>query len=277
MKIEERAPGVNLFKFADDSKIGYQVRDQNEEETFQKGINAIAEWCEENGMSLHPNKCSIMKFGSGNTNKVYTLLGNTLCESTCEKDLGINISNDLKATEHVKAVSGKAHRVLSSVKRTVTYRDEVFIELYKIYVRPLLEANTVVWNPAKESDIKKIGGVQRRALRCVKGFKDLSYPDRLNKSGMVTLKERRLKYDMVQTYRCLVKGDIKLEKVKERHKVNTRCAENENLVKEKCKTNVRQQYFSNRIVNDWNHLPLEIRSSENVHSFKSQLNMFYGF
>ena len=94
---------------------------------------------------------------------------------------------------------------------------------------------------------------------------------------MVTLKERRLKYDMVQAYRCLENGDIKLEKVKERHIVNTRSAENENLVKEKCRTNVRQQYFSNRIVNDWNNLPLKIRSAENVHSFKRQLKMFQGF
>ena len=52
---------------------------------------------------------------------------------------------------------------------------------------------------------------------------------------------------------------------------------NENLVKEKCRTNVRQQYFSNRIVNDWNNLPLKIRSAENVHSFKRQLKMFQGF
>ena len=277
VKVAEKAPGINLFKFADDSKIGYQVRDWEEEEKFQQGINAIVEWCEENGMSLHPNKCCIMKFGSGNTNKVFTLLGNTLCESACEKDLGVYISNDLKSTEHVKSISSKAHRVLSSLKRSVTYRGKVFIELYKTYVRPIVEASAVVWNPAKESDIKKIEGVQRRALRCVKGFKELSYTERLTKSSMVTLKERRLKYDMVQAYRCLENGDIKLEKVKERHIVNTRSAENENLVKEKCRTNVRQQYFSNRIVNDWNNLPLKIRSAENVHSFKRQLKMFQGF
>ena len=57
----------------------------------------------------------------------------------------------------------------------------------------------------------------------------------------------------------------------------TRSAENEKLVKEKNRTNVRQHYFSNRIVNDWNDLPLEVRSAENVHSFKRQLKMLYGF
>ena len=87
-------------------------------------------------------------------------------------------NNDLKSTEHVKSISSKAHRVLSSLKRSVTYRGKVFIELYKTYVRPIVEASAVVWNPAKESDIKKIEGVQRRALRCVKGFKELSYTER---------------------------------------------------------------------------------------------------
>ena len=43
------------------------------------------------------------------------------------------------------------------------------------------------------------------------------------------------------------------------------------MVKEKSKTNVRQQYFQNRIVNDWNILPLELQNAENnVHSFKRQ-------
>jgi len=134
-----------------------------------------------------------------------------------------------------------------------------------------------VWNPSKESDIKKIEGVQRRALRCVKGFKDSDYKERFNKSGMVTLKERRQKYDLVQAYRSLENGEIKFEKVNERHNINTRSAENEKLVKEKNRTNVRQHYFSNRIVNDWNDLPLEVRSAENVHSFKRQLKMLYGF
>ena len=87
--MQEKAPGISLFKFADDSKIGQCVRDKKDEEKFQNGIDAIQEWCDENGMSLHPNKCFIMKFGTGNTNTVYKLVGNTLCESVCEKDLGV--------------------------------------------------------------------------------------------------------------------------------------------------------------------------------------------
>ena len=33
-----------------------------------------------------------MKFGTGNTNTVYKLVGNTLCESVCEKDLGVYVA-----------------------------------------------------------------------------------------------------------------------------------------------------------------------------------------
>ena len=50
---------------------------------------------------------------------------------------------------------------------------------------------------------------------------------------MVTLKERRQKYDLVQAYRSLENGEIKFEKVNERHNINTRSAENEKFVKEK--------------------------------------------
>ena len=199
--IQERAPGVKLYKFADDSKLGQGIQNNEDIKKFQEAIEALVEWCKLNGMQLHPAKCSIMKFGKTIDNNFY-LMGDKVKESECERDLGVFISNDLKSSKHVQAISSKANGVLSRLKRTATYRNETFVDLYKVYVRPILEANSVAWNPDKEGDIKRLESVQRRALRCVKGFSEKSYEERLNCAGLPSLKDRREMIDMIQTYKC---------------------------------------------------------------------------
>ena len=205
----------------------------------------------------------------------FNLMGKQVIETECERDLGVYVSSDLKSSKHVKAISGKANGVLSRLKRAVTYRNETFIDLYKVYVRPILEANSVAWNPDMEMDIKRLESVQRRALKCVRGFAEKSYSDRLKSAGMPTLKERREINDLIQTYKFIQQGSRKFMKVTERHNINTRGAEKGNLVKEKCRTNARMNYFENRVVNKWNSLPLEVRQAPSVNNFKLKIKELY--
>ena len=274
IKIQEKAPGVKLYKFADDSKIGQSITTKEDLKKFQEAIDALVEWCEFNGMQLHPDKCSIMKFGNA-IEENFNLMGKQVIETECERDLGVYVSSDLKSSKHVKAISGKANGVLSRLKRAVTYRNETFIDLYKVYVRPILEANSVAWNPDMEMDIKRLESVQRRALKCVRGFAEKSYSDRLKSAGMPTLKERREINDLIQTYKFIQQGSRKFMKVTERHNINTRGAEKGNLVKEKCRTNARMNYFENRVVNKWNSLPLEVRQAPSVNNFKLKIKELY--
>jgi len=122
--IQERAPGVKLYKFADDSKLGQGIQNNEDIKKFQEAIEALVEWCKLNGMQLHPAKCSVMKFGKTIDNNFY-LMGDKVKESECERDLGVFISNDLKSSKHVQAISSKANGVLSRLKRTATYRTEM--------------------------------------------------------------------------------------------------------------------------------------------------------
>ena len=44
------------------------------------------------------------------------------------------------------------------------------------------------------------------------------------------------------------------------------------LLKKFCKANVRQNYFSNRVVNTWNKLPSSIVNAPSLNSFKAMLD-----
>ena len=57
-----------------------------------------------------------------------------------EKDLGVIVSQDLKAEKNVTACVTKANKVLGMIKRTFSYLDEeILTQLYKVFVRPHLE------------------------------------------------------------------------------------------------------------------------------------------
>ena len=72
-------------------------------------------------------------------------------------------------------------------------------------VRPLLEYNTSVWFPLSLTDEHRIEKVQRRATRSVPYLQRLSYPQRLSRLQLPSLKFRRRRNDLVNVFR-IIKG-----------------------------------------------------------------------
>ena len=60
-----------------------------------------------------------------------------------------------------------------------------------------------VWASFKKKSIDKIENIQKRATRQIPGFNKLSYPERLKKLKLPTLSYRRVRGDMIETYKIL--------------------------------------------------------------------------
>ena len=60
-----------------------------------------------------------------------------------------------------------------------------------------------------------------------------------------------------------------------RHDINTRSAAEGLLVPPKTSLEVRKNFFSSRLVNDWNDLPIEVRTATSVNSFKNQYDIYH--
>ena len=52
-------------------------------------------------------------------------------------------------------------------------------------------------------DIEKLESVQHRATRMIHGFRNLDYTERFRICGLATLKTRRIRGDMIETYKIL--------------------------------------------------------------------------
>ena len=127
-----------------------------------------------------------------------------LIETSEEKDLGVWITNDLKHEKQVIAASQRAMAVLRSVRRAfVRFDIETFSIIYTSYIRPHLEYCIQAWSPYYAKYILLLEKVQRRATKLVWGLKELSYEERLERLKLFSLEERRLRGDLIQTFKLL--------------------------------------------------------------------------
>ena len=67
-------------------------------------------------------------------------VSHVLEEHEHEKNLGVHVDNKLCFKEHVAKNTAKANEILCIIRRTFDYlSNEVYVQLFKILVRPILE------------------------------------------------------------------------------------------------------------------------------------------
>ena len=94
--------------------------------------------------------------------------------------------------------------MLNQLTRAFHYRDRnIFVNLYKRYVRVYLEYATPAWNPWQIGDIEMLEKVQRRFVKIISGLISTTYEDRLREIGLATLKARRVRADLLQVFKIL--------------------------------------------------------------------------
>ena len=121
-----------------------------------------------------------------------------------EKDIGVIVDDQLKFKDHMYEKIKKANNMMGLIRRSFIHLgEEMFLKLYKALVRPHLEYANVIWHPTKIKDITAIENVQRRATKYLPSLKNLSYEERLQKLKLPTLRYRRLRGDMIETYKLM--------------------------------------------------------------------------
>ena len=146
-----------------------------------------------------------------------------------------------------------------------------FCVLYNQRVRPHLDYGMTACPPESAAEAKLLERVQNKATALVHGLKGLNAEERRNKLGLMTLRERRERGDLIEVYKIL-KG---LTRINPAEFWEVRNARNgTRLVKELAPNGRKQRhdFFSYRVIQKWNLLPTELKTAPSLESFKSRLD-----
>jgi len=125
-----------------------------------------------------------------------------------------------------------------------------------------------------EQDIEAIECVQRRFTKRLPGFKKYSYIERLTRLNLPSLELRRQYYDLIWCYKIVFKHvDIQFDDFFEsRLSSHTRGHEHK-LYKKRNSNSIRAAFFTERVVNVWNHLPCDIVDFSSLTAFKRTIKL----
>ena len=267
-----------INKFADDTKLGHVIKDVHDVRILQDCLNALVEWANTWGMSFNVDKCKVMHVGLRNPCLEYKMNGKVLACTELERDIGVLVHKTLKPSKQCTEASRRANGVLGKICRSFHYRDRhTFVKLYIQYVRPHLEFAVPAWAPWSAGDKEVLEKVQRRAVKMISGLQGATYEDRLKELKLQTFEDGRKMFNLVQTLKILkgfdnVKTETWFIMVGENQARITRATTNPlNLVQHRSKSDIRKNFFSQRVVESWNNLPSELKESRSVQSFKSNL------
>ena len=148
------------------------------------------------------------------------------------------------------------------------------LHAYVVYVRPLLEFNSVVWSPYFKCDIDAVERVQRRFTKRLPGLRFCTYGERLKKLDLDSLELRRLYIDLVTCYK-IVFGLIKLDfdVFFTFSPVVCTTGHQYKLFNNRGDVNVRKNFFSIRIVKIWNSLPSDIVDFTSLAAFSRTIKL----
>ena len=154
-------------------------------------------------------KCKVMHLSTKSLHINYQMTGNdgqpsTLKETSVEKHLGIHVSDTLKPTAHCQRAANKAMSALRLLRRAFDQLEKNnFKQLYTTYVRPHLEYGLQAVGPYMVNVFKALDQVQRRVTTLVKQVRNLSYEERLKELKILSIKDRMLWGDLIETYKIL--------------------------------------------------------------------------
>ena len=190
-------------------------------------------------------------FGGQKIENTYFLDNNAIENVSFVCDLGLFFEPNLKFIMHCNYLVKRAYFCIRNLFNSFQgHTDSFYCDMYRMYVRPLLESACEVWSPENIYLIDKIEKVQKYFTRRL--LRDENYGSRLQLLKLENLEERRFMADIKLFNKLL--SDGRLSSICMVDFVIGRTRQTDNIIVQLCRTNVRKHYFSNRITKIYNHM-----------------------
>jgi hypothetical protein len=188
------------------------------------------------------------------------------------KDLGVVIDAAVTFKKHINNIVARSSSRVALIYKCFISKDVVtLLRAYKTYVRPILDYASCVWSPYHITAIKQIESVQRKFTKRLPGYANLEYCQRCAQLNIETLELRRLRQDLLLTYKILF-GMVNVCSTEfftlsnTGHNTRGHCYK---LSQQHCRINIRSNFYCERVIKPWNSMNAQQSDFNCFASFKN--------
>ena len=252
------------FLFADDFKVVFTAPHDDLLTMFRNikhDLVALDGWSTHWCMNFSPNKCAVLTFRCNPPHSLFTINGSAIPRVEHIRDLGLRYSMTLNFSEHVAYQLSKARQSIYLICKNICL-PEARLQLYKIFVRPLLEYCPVFFTNLRKSDKLAIESVQRSFSKRLIGWSThMKYHERCVLLNLEPLWLRRIKIGLCLLFK-LIHGLTFSTNESLQFKSHTRYSlrnDSNILLIPRLRTTLRYNFFLYSYSSLWNSLPIYLR------------------
>jgi len=162
--------GINVKAFANDVKLYLIISDVNFVQ-FQAAFDSLYSWANLWQLPISVDKCYALNIGTVAFSVSLSINNSILPIASSVRDLGITVAINLSPSVHISDIVSRAHKRALAIHCCFVSCDvNILFRAYKVYVRPLVEHNSIIRAPSTLSDIDSLESVQRRFTKRLSGL-----------------------------------------------------------------------------------------------------------
>jgi hypothetical protein len=265
-----------LQLFADDAKLYSNISINDGTVSLQQSLIKLSQWARDWQLTINISKCLVISVSTHRepAHVVYYIDDSPIPRQNATIDLGVTVCSDLSFETHIDNIVSKARQRVGVLFRGFLTRNiNVMRRAFIVYIRPILEYNSIVWNPSLIHLIDLLESVQRNFTKRIAYISSRTYPERLAIMNLELLELRRLRFDLVYYYKIF--NELTPFDPNKVFSIHTPVASSRSnlpyLQKPAKASNKSSSMLYYRCVEAWNTLPASLRLSSSLPAFKRGL------
>ena len=274
---------ATLYNYADDNTLAYFSKSMPDLiNILEKETGVALNWLEQNEMIANPEKFHALLLRKNQTNtsgEQININGKIIKSEETAKLLGVTLDYRLDFDPHISNLCKKAATQLNVLKRLKTF---IGFQEKKILVQSFVYSNfdycPLVWYFSSSKSLQKIEKLQERALRFLYNDHTSSYNDLLLRSSKCTMHVARQRLLCIEIFKTLNHLNPPFMQSIFELRSSTYSLRNANNL---AHFRPNQTTFGSKSLKSfgpqiWNGLPSELKSAENLKSFKVLIKKWDG-
>lgn len=272
---------ISFHSYADDTQlyVSFRIGDDSNLARLQQAMVAVDSWMRSNFLKLNSDKTESIIFSRCKVNFSFNLLGQELTPKTDVKSLGVILDQQLSLEKHITNACRTMYyqlRMISKIRDCIT--KEACRTLVHSLVTSRLDFQNALYAGLPERSIRRLQRVQNYAARlvCCAGRRDHITP-LLKQLHWLPVRQRISFKILVYVYQCVNRmAPVYLQDLIQDYVPSRSLRSGSQLLLRVTRIRYKSSDRAFKVAGPalWNSLPLAIRQSPSLQSFKRSLKTF---